>query len=146
MAQIYQALQRQSDRRWDMTCGSDEERWTHAIGYCAGWRDCTEEEFRKIPGLKAEVERLRFHREKFHRDGHASAAEAEACWLRYQLDIELRFFDAKDEQRKCAVCEVWTTGRAKLGHEMPTFWPLCPEHQLRHSVENLVALKYPGSA
>lgn len=139
MARIYQALRRGTDGRWDMTVGSDEERWTHAIGYCHGWREYSEDDFRKIPGLKSEVERLRFHREKFHEDGHATAAEAEACWLRFQLDAELRFFEARDEQRKCEVCQVWTTGRAELGREMPKYWTICPEHQTRHAVENLAA-------
>jgi hypothetical protein len=116
MARIYSPKQRQSDRRWNMTCGSDDEGWTHPIGYCAGWH-------------------VEDHR--FHTDGHATSAEASACWDAYVLDTELTFRSHPSAQHQCQVCDAWTQGVAHLGREFLREFHLCPEHQTRDHVKAL---------
>lgn len=143
MARIYSVLQRQSDKRWDMTVSSDEEGWAHAIGYCAGWKgdpdEAERERLEKMFGegfadrLAAELEPLRQHQAKFHRDGHATAEEAYACYKQYELDTKLRFWESKSEQKKCQICEAWTTHRAELGEFHREFF-LCLEHATRENV------------
>lgn len=146
MARIYSVLQRQSDKRWDMTVSSDEEGWAHSIGYCAGWKgdpDAAEiERLNNMFGegfaerLKAEIEPKRQFQSKFHRDGHATSEEAYACFRQYELDCELRFWESKSEQKKCQVCETWTAHRAELGDFHREFI-LCPEHATRDNVKDL---------
>lgn len=138
MARIYQPSQRQSDKRWDMTVGSDEEGWVHAIGYCAGWHDWTEEEAKRIgfsleSCLKDQAPMVP-HKAKFHRDGHATSEEASACWDAYVLDTELEFRDLTDEKRPCCVCGDFTGHVADLGREFPRRWFLCPTHGTREEV------------
>ncbi len=136
MARFYQVRQRQSDKRFDMTVSSDDEGWCHAIGYCAGWRNLvTDEDYQKayswagkemLKNFRADHEKLLPFKDKYHKTGHATAAEAEACYEEYEFEHELRFFQLKDEQRKCEVCETWTQGVAELGE--CTWFHLCPEH------------------
>jgi hypothetical protein len=146
MARIYQVLQRESDKRWDMTVSSDEEGWAHAIGYCAGWKgDPDQGETDRMTSLfgegfvdrlKAELEPKRQFQANYHRDGHATREEAEACYERYELDCELRFWESKSEQKKCQICEAWTTNRAELGAFHREFI-LCSEHATRDNVKGL---------
>jgi hypothetical protein len=147
---IHRPLQRQTDHRWDYTISSDEEGWTHADGYCAGWREWTLEDARKVSvsefGVRELLERQEERRKfqhKYHRDGHSSADQAALCYRAYELDQKLEFFNfEQDTQRKCEVCTVWTMGYARLG-DYRTF-PLCPEHQSRANVERLVSLDEDG--
>lgn len=144
MARYYQALQRQSDKRWDMTVSSDDEGWAHAIGYCAGWKgdpdEAEKERLNNMFGegfsdrLAAEIEPKRQFIDKFHKDGHATSEEAHACYRQYELDCELRFYESKSEQRKCQVCEAWTTHRAELGDFYREF-VLCESHATRENVK-----------
>jgi hypothetical protein len=143
MARIYSVLQRQSDKRWDMTVSSDEEGWAHAIGYCAGWRGDPDEAEKERQDnmfgegfserLQADWEAKRQHQAKFHRDGHATSEEAYACYQQYELDNMLRFWESRSEQKKCQICETWTTHRAELGDFHREFI-LCPEHATREHV------------
>jgi hypothetical protein len=148
MARIYQVLQRQGNGRFDMTVSSDEEGWAHAIGYCTGWRgDPDEAECERLTKMFGEgfaerlqaewKERLPF-KDKFHTDGHATREEAAACYRQYELDCEIRFWDSKSEQKKCQVCEVWTTHRAELGESLSRHFILCPEHATREQVATLM--------
>lgn len=147
MARIYQVLQRQSDKRWDMTVSSDEEGWAHPIGYCTGWRgdpdDAEKERLTKtfgegfVEGLQREWDQKRSHKDKFHRDGHATAEEAEACWRAYRFDTELRFHESTSTQKVCQVCGVWTPKYAELGHEFPERFDLCDAHLTRECVEQV---------
>jgi len=151
MARIYQALQRQSDKRWDMTVSSDEEGWAHAEGYCAGWRgdpdEAEKERLNKMFGegfsdrLQADWDAKREFKDKFHTDGHATSAEAYDCYRQYELDCELRFWESKSEQRKCQVCETWTTHRAELGHGCSREFIVCPEHSTKDQIKTLMERK-----
>jgi len=142
MARIHQPLQKQSNGRWDYTVSSDEEGWAHATGYCTGWRDPDETDayFAKQGMGEVKVrpevrEKLHRFREKFHSDGHATAAEAEACYREYELDFELRFSEDKDVLKRCGVCEEFTTGRASLGQF--GHYAACPKHQTREDVQEI---------
>lgn len=107
MTAYYQPLQRQSDKRWDMTRGTGSSA-AHAIGYCAG--GCGGCEGR----------------------GHDTAAEASACYDGYQLDTGLYFAEDKESQERCATCAEWTTGRGDIrGDTFVRPVPLCPRHQTR---------------
>lgn len=143
MARIYQVRQRQGNHRFDMTVSSDEEGWAHPIGYCAGWKGDPDEaekaRLEKLFGegfaerLQAELEGKRQFKDKYHNEGHATAEEAYACYRQYELDNELRFWESKAEQKKCQVCEEWTTHRAELGHFHREF-VLCLKHATREHV------------
>jgi hypothetical protein len=143
MARIYQVLQRGSDKRWDMTVSSDEEGWVHPVGYCAGWFDWDDEKYIQRHGVdfveraKEEQNRLLPFKGSYHRDGHATSEEAEACWKRFELDVELKFVDSSSEQKKCQICDVWTTRYAEVGQFHRRF-VLCPEHATRDQVEILM--------
>jgi hypothetical protein len=139
MARIYQPKQRHRDKRWDMTASSDEEGWTHPIGYCAGWHEWTEERAKRIGFslehcLRDQEPRLP-HKAKFHEDGHATSEEASACWDGYVLDTELSFREEPEQKRKCQVCGEWTQTVAVLGHEFHHEFYLCTEHATREHVE-----------
>lgn len=138
MARIYMPRQREESKVWDMTVGSDEEGWIHPIGYCAGWHEWTDDEAKRL-GFSLESclrdqEPLVPHKAKFHIDGHSTSAEAATCYEGYILDTELHFRDNADEQKKCIVCDVWTTGRALLGHTFSKVFVLCPAHATRDNV------------
>ncbi len=146
MARIYQALQRQSDQRFDMTVSSDEEGWTHAIGYCSGWpgdKPPDDNTIRKIwwslAAWKKHIDRIEPFHANYHRDGHETRAEAEACYTKYQLDNELRL-DGHDEsqQKKCVICSEWTQGRAALLGESFREFVLCDAHRTREHIEQLI--------
>lgn len=133
--------------RWDMTVGSDEERWVHPIGYCGGWRgDPDDAEKERLnaqfgphfsEGLQREWEAKRPFKDKFHSDGHATSEEAAECWRQYRLDTELEFLESKTQQRKCQVCDAWTLKFALLGREFSEEYVLCDEHCTRENVERL---------
>jgi len=137
VARVYQPLQKKSTGRWDYTVSSDEEGWSHATGYCAGWThpdeiDASSEKY-GMPKMKQEERERRLqHKDKFHSDGHATAKEALACHREYELDFEIRFFEDKSTQKKCGVCDELTTGRASLGEFRR--YVACPEHQTREGI------------
>ncbi len=125
-----------------MACSSDEEGWAHPIGYCVGWKDLTDEEYAKffpwanvaeLHWLKTDYEKRRPFRDKYHNDGHTTREEAWACFLKYEFDQELRFYESTKEMRKCAVCGVWTPMQASLG-EFKHFY-LCETHKNREGVQ-----------
>ena len=144
MARIYMVKRRLRDGRWDMTVSSDEEGWAHAIGYCAGWNELTEADCKRLlgpyhwPSIQEDQEARRQFQSKYHVDGHNSSAEAEACYLNFLLDQEIKFHEEVDTQKRCKMCGVWTTGYGSLGREIPRRWPLCKTHQTRKSIEELV--------
>lgn len=151
MARIYQPLQRQSDKRWDMTVSSDEERWTHAEGFCAGtfekqWPDWPEGEtperlrfWMSREYYLARREEHRPHAAHYHDDGHATAEEASACYERFGRLVERRDVVDENEQRKCQVCSAWTTHRVLIGHSIHQELVLCPAHQSDADVEAALA-------
>ena len=112
---VHQARQRKADLRWDYTCTNGSG--VYALGYCAT-------------------------RPEGHPDGHDTAAEAEACYLRFQAREESAFRDLPDTQRRCRVCGAWTQREGIAGREFPAQYPLCPEHA---TAEHLEALHAPGA-
>jgi hypothetical protein len=103
--EVYQALQRKTDGRWDYTYSNSYGAC--AVGYCSNDGDASA---------------------GFHADGHSTAAEAEACFRRYEVERHAKVYDAKDEQKRCAVCGEWTLGRVMVGvfHRV---YVLCAHHQ-----------------
>lgn len=145
MARFYRVRQRQSDKRFDMTVSSDDEGWCHPIGYCAGLKELvTDEDYQKafpfaadnpamLKSFRADHEKRLPFKDKYHKNGHATAEEAEACHQEYEFDQELRFSTSEREQHKCEVCDAWCQGQAHLG-EFNRFY-VCPEHANRQGVE-----------
>lgn len=117
MTAYYQPLQRESDKRWDMTCGTGS-RPAYPIGYCAGG----------CGGCEGK--------------GHDTGAEASACYDGYLLDTCLTFFVAPNEQQRCATCQAWTTGRGDLkGDAFVRPVPLCEAHQSRDDMAAALAAR-----
>jgi hypothetical protein len=148
MARIYQPLPRQSDGRFDMTVSSDDERWTHPIGYCAGSFDNLWPEQPRESHIQAwmsaemyQADRARHlpFRDHYHADGHATSAEASACYAKYRIDHERRSFEEKDTQRKCVACQAWTTHRVMVGDH--TLLVLCEADDTREEIEKQIAAK-----
>lgn len=142
MARIYRPLQKEGTGRWDYTISSDEEGWAHATGYCTGWKDPDEtdkllaEKYGAMMKTRPETrEKLYKFKDKFHSDGHATAEEAEACHREYELDFELRFYEDQGTQKKCGVCEEFTTGRVSLGEF--GHYVACQKHQTREDAKAL---------
>ena len=117
----FTARQRESDRRWDYTC--QNSAGTYPIGYCSG---------PELAHFSAEE-----HRSKYHDDGHATAEEAYACHRAYELDNSVRYHDRDDTQKKCLICEAWTTRRAVVGQELTKEYALCEAHANRESLEKV---------
>lgn len=156
MTTYRQALQRESDKRYDFTSSTGSTQ-AHAVGYCAGWREpAAGEEATRLekqfgPGfvqsLNLELEAKRQHQAKYHTDGHATAAEACACFHQYELDNELEFktkpVDEATELHRCqaASCKEFTAGIAFLGQHRHFY--LCDMHRNRDEVEKLVTKKDP---
>jgi hypothetical protein len=143
MARIHSPQQRVSDSRWDYTISSDEERWVHPTGYCAGWRspEESEETLKKYFGndytIPAEErERTLRHKDKFHSDGHATAEEAVECHRQYELDFETRSHHYENVQHKCQECGDWTHTEMSVGQFFR--WWLCVKHQGRDILEKLL--------
>ena len=110
---LYQPKQRRNDDgtpgRWDMTCTNGAG--TFPIGDCGRDGAC---------------------------GGHDSGEEAQACWAKHRLDNDLSFGETEHQQRRCEVCEHWTTGVAYLRGEFPHEWPLCNEHRSREGVDKAI--------
>jgi hypothetical protein len=127
-----------------MVVSSDDEGWSHAIGYCAGWREFSIEELRgrwgdRAESVQAELEVKRLYIEHYHSNGHGTAEEAYACYQRFGLDQELQLNrEHPDEQRRCMVCGVWTNRYASLGDETERQFDLCDSHRTRPYVEQLL--------
>lgn len=140
MARIYMPRQRKSDMRYDYTVSSDEEGWAYPTGYCGGWRDPEEynKKYGAMGGFSAsEIEKTRAHRQNFHEDGHATAEEAEECYLNYQLDFDVRWSEV-EPSRKCAVaeCAELATWVARMEPFHRFFF--CPAHQTRDDLKKAI--------
>ncbi len=116
---FYQALARQQDGRFDYTCTNSAG--VFAVGFCGGGEG---------DGL--------------HLDGHATAAEAYACYRRFQLAHETVRGERKDTQRKCRVCGDWTTHEVVVGNECPTTYAVCVTHDTPDHMLALHGAKDPA--
>jgi len=140
MARIYAAREKMSPTgqglgRFDMTVGSDEEKWIHAIGYCVGifekvWPETPPVELARVfsnCGQDYQAERAKTLplAAKFHGDGHATKEEANACWQGYRLDHEVTEVEQEDRQQRCLLCQAWTTHLVVVGVSFPKELTIC---------------------
>lgn len=141
----YEALQRQTDKRWDYTRRNDGH--VIPVGYCRGWDESTREELVEQHGTdrgemfhQAQEER-RVHQDRYHDDGHETAEEACECYKRYLLDnrVNFEFGTTEDTQHRCEVegCENWTQKVAMVDHRT---YNLCDEHRNMEALEGLVVV------
>jgi hypothetical protein len=140
----YSPKQKIDTKRWDFTCSNSAG--TFPMGYCAGWKDWTQEDADRINMplerlKKLEEESLPF-KHKYHSDGHATSAEACNCWRDYQFDQERRTYASEETQRKCAECGEWTNGVVVIGRELPYTFFLCPKHQDEATTKKVWEAKY----
>lgn len=127
------ASQRTTDRRWDYTNTND--RRTHPIGYCAGWREYNEAERKRFCMNDKWYDEYTSNKDKYHEEGHATEEEAKACYKAYQLDTSLRVSKDSSSQQKCQVCQTWTQTRAVVGGY--SYFVVCDEHANRTEIEKL---------
>lgn len=131
-----EARQRKDDLRWDWTNMNDKRVWP--VGYCAGWRDWTEDMAKRI-GMSLEDIKRRQDTEdgptkgKFHGDGHATKEEAERCFYEYSLD-RVQQASLKGTQKVCQFpgCGDWTSHAL----ESPGMDGLFPPTMLCHAHRN----------
>lgn len=153
----HQALEREGGRfdfGWTTDSGD-----THPVGYCAGWlfdqRAAHARESIQDPELLAaqlanlaeERERAAPFRAKYHEDGHATKAEAKACYREFCLDQRLLFGQDDEAQKRCELCGEWTEGRATLNPRgrIAIEFVLCARHQNPEGVaQALEAKAEPG--
>ncbi len=144
----YSAKQRESDKRWDYTCGN-RRTGTYPVGYCAGWKDPSDfGDLSKDPIVLAhvvrEVEEMKLLQDSFHKNGHATAEEARSCYRRYLLATQSRIWhpdkltSKPDTLHRCELpgCEEFTAGFAEVGQSYR--WFLCGTHCTAESVEKLM--------
>lgn len=149
MTRYLQALKR-LDGRWDFTSSTGSSA-PYPLGYCAGWREApTGEEADKLRSstgqwlvdkLASDIEERRPFADRYHTEGHATAAEADECYRQYQLDHELEFHEAPTEPgtlHRCQGhgCREYTAGVAFYGQHQHFY--LCDVHRNRETVEALV--------
>lgn len=70
------------------------------VGYCAGWPHYTQKDYERSPGLKEEMEKKAKFKKKYHKHGHDSREEAEACYKEYLIDNEMQVHKDSSTQRK----------------------------------------------
>lgn len=148
MTTYYQALQRKSDGKFDYTSSTGSTQ-PHPIGYCAGWKEMSDygtAAWDKLlkESLARDIEEKRPFKDKYHAHGHATAAEAEACYRQYELDQLLRLegppAGAESLHRcKAPECSEFTAGVAFLGNHLRFY--LCDAHRTREVVEQLITKK-----
>jgi hypothetical protein len=121
----YTEARQRDDGRWEYCCRQGGRFLP--VGYCAGF----DPRVAQAADYGAENEAL------FHRDGHATRQEAEACYRNYELNHVLAL-DGPDslEARRCEVpcCDAMTHGLATLGHQR---FSLCDAHRTRDIVAQL---------
>lgn len=122
---LYEPKQRQRDKRWDMTSTSGSGH-TCAIGYC---------------NIHNAVYDPTNHLQ-YHDTGHNSADDALACFNRWRADNQARALEKPDEQRRCAVCAIWTTHRVQV-EEMTLV--LCADHATRDNIVQAITNKTRGA-
>jgi hypothetical protein len=154
--QVYAALPRRDPMtflptgEWDYTCTVDRGDLV-ITGYCAGWVEWDEQKVLEEYGLAFRkqandeyLRRLRF-KEKYHTDGHPSAAEAESCFRDFLLDQHLTFHRTPRDPvlRKCEVpgCEKFTQMWGSMSPACHLFY-LCEEHHNRVGAE----LRFPSGS
>lgn len=141
----YEALQRESDKRWDYTRRNDGRTW--AIGYCRGWIETPHEDLVEQYGAdqgemfhKAQEECREFQ-EHYHDDGHETSEEACECYKRYLLDnqVRLEFGTTANTQHRCEMkdCDAWTQKLAMVEHRT---YHLCDDHRNVESLRELVTV------
>lgn len=154
MTTYRQALQRESDKRWDFTSSTGSTK-PRPIGYCAGWKEppgpeeAAELDKRLGEGfaerLTAEIEEKRPHQAKYHTTGHDSELEACSCYKQYELDNELVFKGPPEDSRTLHRCEAalgcgeYTAGIAFLGQYRHFY--LCDVHRNRDEVQKIIFQK-----
>lgn len=147
MTTYFEALQRQTDKRWDYTRRTGSTP-AHPIGYCAGWNyprliENLEPSNPLIVALEHEqAARLQF-KDKYHKDGHATAEEAMACHDTFLLDTALEFRRSETEQHRCVVCKAWAQNLVDVRGENigPHHW-VCDEHATRAAYEPAFRARY----
>ena len=136
----YKARQRQSDGKWDYTCGHDGGGMypVYPIGYCTALPNITDASI--YPFSPEEIQLFQENVSKFHTSGHNTPEEACECYKQYCLDFHSRFgIEDNHVQKKCKVCGEWTTLYALVDSSV---FQLCEKHNNRDEVEKL--FKTPG--
>lgn len=133
----YYKVRERADGKFDFAAENDGH--VRPVGYCAGYHPIPPDAPWLPPG---EAERYNADEAplagKYHTDGHATAAEAAACYREYLLDHKLRLMqEHPGHQEKCLVCEAWTTFYALLDMH---HWTLCPAHNTRDQTEAMFTL------
>lgn len=130
----YCARQRQSDKKWDYTCANSGQ--VYPVGYCCEYRPFRDEDKDWMGVTEAYESLCVANAHKHHVGGHDTPEAAAECYRQYLLDFRLRLDgEQKDEQRKCEVCDAWTTRYAII--DMHVF-VLCDDHRTREHVEELM--------
>lgn len=140
---VYQALKNLRTGRYDYTCTNRDG--SYPLGYCRAYKFWVPEDFTFYSPEVQDTEAAKLNKlygpfkDNFHTDGHATEAEAVACYRKFLLDTQLRFSEkpAEDAQHKCAVCGAWTQHAGWIAGEAHHFWHLCLAHQSREAVETV---------
>lgn len=141
----YEALQRETDKRWDYTQRRDGRTWP--IGYCRGWDESPREDLLEQYGedrgemIHRAQEERRPHQARYHENGHETSEEACECYKSYLLDQHVRLDGAQtvDTQHRCEVdgCDEWTQKLASVEHRS---FHLCDGHRNLETLRELVVV------
>lgn len=147
----YAARAKESTGRWDYTITHDGATWPTC--YCAGrfetvWPETPTNAalaaFGSLEAYQLARETRQAHAAKYHDDGHATAAEACACYKTFVLDHEIRFVPdggagEVDTLHRCQApgCTEYTGGGAVWSGTSRQF-NLCAAHRTREVVDGLI--------
>lgn len=132
----YQVLER-ADGRFDFTRENDGV--IRPCGYCHAYTPISSEAVWATPEMIQQWNAAEApFAPRYHADGHATKAEAAACYRDYLLDHQLQL-GLRDplSQHRCVICGEWTEMHARLDMES---WTLCELHNHRVEVEKLFNL------
>jgi hypothetical protein len=122
-AMQYSEARQRADGRWEYCCRQDGQ--FVPVGYCAGSDPAaalSDQDGHTMP--------------PYHRDGHLTRHDAEACYRQYQLHHALALDACSTAARRCDApgCETMTGAVATLG---PQRFSLCDDHRTREMVAKL---------
>lgn len=128
----YQARQRNTDGRWDYTCGYTP------VGYCHEFKDPVDDNPLNLHWPQDQIDAVRNNKHKYHTDGHATEEEACNCYKQYLLDQRFRVNKLRDQMNRCEVCKEFSQYYAEVGNYRLHF--VCEKHANREDVGKLVEI------
>lgn len=137
MGAYFSTMQRE-DGRWIFTVHYSRG-YPVPTGYCHAFMPISIDQFAMFNPFY--IEEHNKHEAMYHTDGHATAAEATACYRQYLLDHKSTIgLIRRDTMKPCIVCGMFTDLYAECDQQQ---WSLCEKHNNQGTVDTLFEFE-PG--